>query len=314
MPESQSGNSLVDPQFPLQLSILMVTYNSGTTIEACVESVFQELKDLSAEIIIVDNHSSDNTVSILNGFVQQNPTLKFEQNRTNRGFAVGNNQALNVAVGEHILILNPDTVLQTGVLKKLLKELEQDAKIAVVAPQLQFPDGRIQKTCRRFPTHMDVIYNVFGLAALYPGSPRFNGWKMGDFDHQSRREVDQPAGAALLIRGDVFRSLNGFDPNFPMFFNDVDLCKRIKDAGYAIWYLPEYAIQHMGGTSVKQVKMKMTISSHVSFFRYFEKHFTRLYQQPLNFIVGVLLYLSLVPRLLVLLFFKGRRTASRETL
>ncbi len=314
MSESQPAELFVDQESPLQLSILIVTYNSSSTIKACLESVFQELQSLDGEVIIVDNHSSDETVSILNKFHKHKSKLKLEINRTNCGFAMGNNQALEIAAGQHILILNPDTIIQAGVLKNLLIELEKNAKTGVVAPQLQFPDGRIQKTCRRFPTHMDVIYNVFGLAAIFPESRRFNAWKMGDFDHKTREKVDQPAGAALLIRGNLLRSINGFDSNFPMFFNDVDLCKRIKDSGYDIWYLPEYTIQHLGGVSIKQVKMKMTISSHVSFFRYFEKHFTRMHQQPFNFIVGILLYLSLIPRLLILLLFKSRRSASRETL
>ncbi len=314
MSEYQSGEALADMESPLQLSILIVTYNSSSTIRVCLHSVFQELEALDGEVIVVDNHSTDETLSILDEMVTQNAKLKVEKNRTNRGFAVGNNQALEISRGQHILILNPDTILNKLILKNLLGELEKDEKIGAIAPQLQFPDGRIQKTCRRFPTHMDVIYNMLGLSALFPESRRFNGWKMGDFDHQSAHEVDQPAGAALLVRGDLLRTLHGFDENFPMFFNDVDLCKRIKMAGYTIWYLPEYTMQHLGGASVKQVKMKMTISSHVSFFRYFEKHFTRMYQQPLNFIVGILLYLSLIPRLLILLVFKNQRTASRETL
>jgi GT2 family glycosyltransferase len=102
--------------------------------------------------------------------------------------------------------------------------------------------------------------------------------------------------------------------NFPMFFNDVDLCKRVKDAGYEIWYFPQYVIQHLGGASVKQVKLKMTLSSHISFFRYFEKHFTRLHQQPMNFLVGILLYLSLIPRLLAIILFRGQTGKKRDTL
>jgi len=205
-------------------------------------------------------------------------------------------------------------VILPGIIKSLLAELHNHPAAGIVAPQLQFPDGRIQKTCRRFPTHMDVVYNIFGLSHFFPQSKRFNGWKMGDFNHQVQTQVDQPAGAALVVRGDLLRSLNGFDSNFPMFFNDVDLCKRVKDAGHEIWYLPDYVIQHLGGASVKQVKLKMTISSHVSFFRYFEKHFTHLYQQPLNFLAGILLYLSLIPRILLLLIPGGRKPTTRETL
>ncbi|MEA3286795.1 MAG: glycosyltransferase family 2 protein [Candidatus Marinimicrobia bacterium] len=301
-------------QAPLQLSILIVTYNSADTIRECIESVIPELNSLSGEIIVVDNHSRDETVGILKTLQGSHSELKVELNRVNRGFAVGNNQALEQSRGRQILILNPDTILKPGVVPGLLEALDGSKEIGLVAPQLRFPDGRIQKTCRRFPKHLDVIYNLAGLAYSFPRNRVFNGWKMGDFDHLSRREVDQPAGAALMVEGDLLRSLAGFDPNFPMFFNDVDLCKRIKGAGYKIWYLPEYHIVHLGGVSVKQAKLKMTVSSHVSFFRYFEKHFTRLHQQPMNFLVGMLLYLSLIPRLLILVLFKGKSNSTRDTL
>ncbi len=311
---SKNHSRVEDSPTSIQLSVLVVTYNSGDTIQSCLESVLSELNQISGEVIVVDNHSTDDTPDILQSLSDEHANLNIQLNPVNRGFAIGNNQALAKAQGAQILILNPDTFLQTGVLKGLLEELEKDEQIGIVAPQLQFPDGRIQKTCRRFPRHSDVIYNVFGLAYFFPGSKIMNRWKMGDFDHKTRCQVDQPAGAALLIKGSLFRELGGFDSNFPMFFNDVDLCKRVKDQGHEIWYLPEYVIKHVGGGSVNQVKLKMTLSSQVSFFRYFEKHFTRLYQQPMNFLVGVLLYLSLIPRILALYLLKGRTAASRETL
>jgi len=298
----------------VQLSVLIVTYNSGQTIQPCITSLLRELSFISAEIIIVDNCSQDETVQILDSLSTDHPYIQIIMNRTNRGFAVGNNQALEQASGKHVLILNPDTLVHPGSLKGLLKELEANEKIGIVAPRLQFPDGQMQWSCRRFPGYLDVIYHFLGLVQLFPGSAHFNRWKMGDFDHQERREVDQPAGAALLIRGDLIRKLKGFDENFPMFFNDVDLCKRVKDAAFEIWYLPEYIVTHLGGASVKQVKVKMIISSHVSFFRYFEKHYTRLHQQPFNFMIGSLLYLSLIPRILFLLIFKNRRLSSRNIL
>lgn len=298
---------------PIKLSILIVSYNSADTIEQCVDSVVKDAKKLTTEIIIIDNLSTDGTPDILNELKAQNDLLKLVLNKANRGFAAGNNQALDLAQGEYVLILNPDTVIQAGALNGLVTEIEKNEDIGIVAPQLKFPDGRIQKTCRRFPGYMDVIYNSLGLAQVYPQSSRFNAWKMGDFDHQTPRQVDQPAGAALMVRGSLLRELKGFDQNFPMFFNDVDLCKRVKDAGYEIWFMPEYRIVHIGGASVKKVKLKMTLSSHVSFFRYFEKHFTRLHQQPMNFVVGLLLYLSLVPRILGLILFKNNQS-SRDTL
>ncbi|NQV15464.1 glycosyltransferase family 2 protein [bacterium] len=303
-----------DSQPSIKLSVLIVSYNSGKTIQVCIESLMEGISSISSEIIIIDNNSTDDTANILKAMETQHDQLSLVLNNTNRGFAAGNNQALDQAHGDYILVLNPDTITQAGVVSGLISELEKNERMGMVAPQLQFPDGRIQKTCRRLPTHMDVIYHSLGLTQLFPASSRFNAWKMGDFDHRSTRQVDQPAGAALMIKGSLFRELKGFDQNFPMFFNDVDLCKRIKDAGYEIWYMPDYHITHVGGASVKQVKLKMVLSSHVSFFRYFEKHFTRLHHQPLNFLVGALLYLSLIPRIFVIALFRGRQSSSRDTL
>jgi len=309
-----SDQILGDSQIPLDLSVLIVTFNSAETIVACIKSVVAEIDTLQAEIIVVDNNSADRTPMILKDLAAAHKNIKLVLSPHNRGFAIGNNQALEKSTGEQVLILNPDTIIHKGTLAGLLSALKKDDKVAITAPKMQFPDGRTQKTCRRFPRHLDVIYNSFGLAQLFPKNQHFNAWKMGDFDHESTRQVDQPAGAALMIRGTVLRELQGFDPNFPMFFNDVDLCKRVKDAGHEIWFISDLVMDHVGGASVKQAKVKMTLSSHVSFFRYFEKHFTRVHQQPLNFLVGVLLYTTLIPRLILLAFQGGSKTRSGDTL
>ena len=298
----------------IPLSVLIVTYHSETVIANCINSLMPELNHLGGEVIVVDNASKDGTQGVLDELQDKHEALQVIHNRGNRGFATGNNQALDASSGQDVLILNPDTQLNPGVLKGLLTELHKAPEIGMVAPQLRFPDGRVQKTCRRFPTHGDVIYPALGLARLFPKNQRFNGWKMGDFDHRSRRRVDQPAGAAMMVRGDLLRSLGGFDENFPMFFNDVDLCKRIHDSGAEIWFTPEHVITHVGGDSVNQVKIKMILSSHVSFFRYLEKHFIQVIHQPLNFVAALVLYLSLIPRVLLALLGKGRSQKQRDTL
>lgn len=299
---------------PVDLSILIVTYHSAETITACVQSLLDDPVTLKKEIIVVDNASRDGSVVLLEGLAESHPELVLICNTHNKGFAAGNNQALKKSSGKHVLILNPDTIVHPGAIQGLWDALEGNDAIAMTAPRMQYPDGRLQKTCRRFPTHGDVIYNSLGLAQLWPSSKTFNAWKMGDFDHQSARQVDQPAGAGMLVRGSVLRELGGFDENFPMFFNDVDLCKRIKDRGYEIWFLPQFIVDHVGGASVNRKKVKMTVSSHVSFFRYFEKHFTRIHQQPMNFLVGILLYLSLLPRLLFLMLSRDGSSHTRDTL
>lgn len=286
------------------LSVLIVTYNSEEHIAACLESLLPQLASLAGEIILVDNASTDSTIEIVEQQFREEIASTLVRNDKNLGFAPANNQALALAKGRDILLLNPDTVIDSGILTGLLDILHQDDSLGAVAPQLCFPDGRVQRSCRRFPSHWNILTQLIGLAALAPGSRILNGWKMGDFSHDEVMLVDQPAAAALLIRGELFRELEGFDSAFRMFFNDVDLCKRVHDAGYSIRFDPSVRVTHIGGGSVKRSPVRMVISSQLSFFRYFEKHYTGLHHQILNLIIGLLLYLALIPRIMITLFRK----------
>jgi len=291
------------------LSIVIVTYNSAATIGDCLTSLDRNTTSgLQTEIILIDNHSTDDTLSIVHLFQKSNPNLQVIPNATNRYFAPAVNQGIRVATGQYILLLNPDTQIIADALKQLHQVFESDPDIGVTAPQLLNPDGSIQASCRRFPKHRDVIFNMTGLFKLFRYNRFFNGWKMGDFDHQSLRDVDQPQGAALFTSREVLETVGPLDESFPMFFNDVDWCYRVKQAGYRIVYVPAAQVIHHQGSSVKQVKLWMIISSHVSFFRYFEKHYDRIYQQIINLVIGLLLFCSLPVRVLWELLRKNGKT------
>lgn len=284
-------------EFKFALSVVIVTYNSGDEIGPCLRSLIPEMTKNDGEIIVVDNASTDDSVVNIWTAIGDYPAFKVIKNKLNRGFSYGNNQGFDAATGEHLLILNPDTIVQSGAVKILLESLRNDDSLGAVAPQLLWPDGRIQRSCRRFPNHWDVVTNGFGLNQLFPRSPIFNGWKMGDFDHDSSLEVDQPAAAALLVRGSVLRELNGFDHQFPMFFSDVDLCRRIKNKKLKILFNTGAKVVHIGGSTIFKNRTTMIISSHISFFRYLEKYYDRLHQQIFNLIAGLILYFGLIPRL-----------------
>ncbi|MCF7804300.1 MAG: glycosyltransferase [Candidatus Marinimicrobia bacterium] len=278
---------------PTELSIVIVTYNSGKDIDTCLDSVFRQAQFFNAEIIVVDNNSRDNTLEVVNRYREQSTPLITITNEENRYFAPAVNQGLDMASGGYLLILNPDTRLEPEALSLLLGYIRGDRKTGVVAPQLVNPDGTIQPSCRRFPRPRDVAFNIFGINRIFSNSEFFNGWKMGDFDHRQIREVDQPQGAALLTSKIVLNKVGGFDEDFPMFFNDVDWCFRVKQAGYRIVFNPQAKVVHTKGTSVNRYKVRMVIFSHVSFFRFFEKHYDRVHQQLFNLMAGMLLYFSI---------------------
>ena len=274
------------------VSIIIVTYNSEKEIVNCVNSLLPQLNNINGEIIIIDNNSTDNTISLISDII--NTSILLIQNKDNFGYTKANNQGIKNTKCDFILLLNPDTIVPNGTITNLLNEISENKHCGAIAPQLRFPDGRIQKSCRRFPRRRDILYESIGLSKLFKNSKEFNYWKMGDFDHKITCLVDQPAGAALLISKKVIDEIGLLDEQFHMFFSDVDLCKRIWNAGYNIQYTTNSFITHKGGASVYRKRIKMILSSHFSFWNYFNKYNTKLLDNILNILVGFFL-LALIP-------------------
>jgi len=279
------------------VSIIIVTYNSEREIINCINSLLPQLNEVNGEIILIDNNSIDNTIFLINDI--ENKNISIIQNKENFGFTKANNQGIKNANGDYILLLNPDTTVPNDVIKILLNEIQDNSDCGAIAPQLRFSDGRIQNSCRRFPRRRDIIYESIGLSKIFKNSKEFNYWKMGDFDHNESRLVDQPAGAALLISKKVIDEIGLFDEQFPMFFSDVDLCKRIWAAGYNVQYTTNSFITHKGGASVYRKRIKMIVSSHFSFWKYFNKYKIELLDNVLNILVGIFL-LALIPFRIIL--------------
>ena len=285
------------------LSVLILTYNSSLYIEECFKSLVQELPGLKTEIIFIENNSSDNTLSLIetiaNSPIPENIEIKLIKNEQNNGYARGNNQGLEIASGKQILLLNPDVVMQPNSLKCLMKVLEEDPSIGMAAPQFLYPNGQIQPSCRRFPNYRSVIYKALGLTTLFPKNRSINGWKMGDFSHTYRKNVDQPMTACVLLKREVLDEVGVMDEQFVMFFNDVDWCKRIVQKGWKIEFTPDAKVIHVLGGSVKQMRSRMILQSHIGFYLYFEKHFRKPIHRAMNQLMGLILFLSALPRILL---------------
>lgn len=274
------------------VSIIIVSYNSENEIVNCINSLLLQLNDSDGEIIIIDNNSTDNTISLINNI--DSKSISIIQNKENFGYTKANNQGIKNAKGDYMLLLNPDTIVPNSTIKNLLDEIKDNKNIGAIAPQLRYPDGMTQKSCRRFPRRRDIFYESIGLSKIFNDSKEFNYWKMGDFDHKNNSLVDQPAGAALLIPTKIIDEIGLLDEQFPMFFSDVDLCKRIWDAGYTVQYTTNSFITHEGGASVYRQRIKMIVSSHYSFWKYFNKYKTGIFDNILNLLVGIFL-LTLIP-------------------
>lgn len=274
------------------ISIIIVTYNSEKEIVNCINSLLPQVKEIDGEIIVIDNNSYDNTISLITNI--SDIRISINKNEKNLGYTKANNQGIKNAKSEYLLFLNPDTIVPSGVINTLINEIQNNKNCGAIAPQLRFPNKIIQNSCRRFPRRRDIIYESIGLSKLFKKSKEFNYWKMGDFDHKTTCLVDQPAGAALLIPKKIIDEIGLFDEQFPMFFSDVDICKRIWGVGYNVQYNINSYITHKGGASIYQKRIKMIISSHLSFCKYFNKYNTKNYDYILNTFVGIFL-LVLIP-------------------
>ena len=263
------------------------------------------------QVVVVDNASRDETAGIIKEKKTKN--LNFIQNTVNVGFTKAVNQGIKIVGGEYIFILNPDTQLTEGSVERLLKTISSDNTIGLVAPQLRFPNGGIQYSCRRFPTFWNVLTEMTGLSRIFHRIRLLNGWKMGDFDHKMERDVDQPAGAALMVKKDLLEGLGGLDERFPMFFSDVDLCKRIKDMGKKIVFCPDAVITHKGGSTVLGRRPALIASSHLSLIRYFLKHHRGIMDAIPNLLITFLLLIGIPFRIIGNLIFP-RRQIKRQTL
>jgi len=287
----------------IDLSIITVTYNHQHEIVKNLQALLRALSLYQAHFIIIDNASTDSTVSRIQSMqsaLAAQHLFTLIKNKTNVGFTKAVNQGLAQCCSQYILILNPDTQLFPATLPPLIKFLELHQACGIVSPQFLNLDGSIQASCRRFPRHRDLLFLAVGLDKLFSQSKIFNHWKMGDFDFRSLQKVDQPQGAFLLTHRTAVKQVGMWDEKFPMFFSDVDWCRRFIAKGWEIFFLPDVQIVHDKGTSIHRNRLQMIWSSHRSFYDYFKKYYPGKIWQFINLLTAGLLILMAILRSLFL--------------
>ena len=252
-----------------KLDVCIVTWRSRDLLRACLQAL--DGKREVGDIVVVDNASGDGTVEMVRG---EFPNVTLIANDENLGFAAANNQGLRATQAPFVLLLNPDTEVQEGALEALLARFEESDEIAAVAPQLILPSGEIQRSCRSFPRPGAVLLDALGLWRVMPGGELLGGYRMTYWDHDSRREVEQPMASALALRRRALEETGLFDEDFPLYFNDVDLCYRLREAGWKIVFEPAAQVIHYyGRSSTWQVRPAAIVESHRSLIRFYRKHY-----------------------------------------
>ena len=223
----------------MDLSIVIVNFNTEKLLAQCLDSIYASAPDLKLEIIVVDNASSG-----FQAFPKVYPGIKVIRNRANLGFARANNQGLNEACGDFVLFLNPDTEVTKGSLEKMIGYIRNNPGIGILGPKLVYPDGSLQLSCRRFYTLRAIILSRIPVFKLVFGSKARDEHLMADWGHDRVKDVDWVLGACILASRSELLELGGFDQAYRLYFEDVDLCYRMKNKGLRIIYYPDSVIIH----------------------------------------------------------------------
>jgi GT2 family glycosyltransferase len=251
----------------MKLSVVIICWNDLRVIRDCLRSIYEGTHATDFEVIISDNGSVDDSIE----FVRKHyPQVRVVENQQNLGFARGNNAGICASRGEYVLILNPDTIIHDGALDKLIEFADRHPEAGAFGCRVLNPDGTYQVSARLFPTIWRYWVSALGLSKLsslfvYEKYPRWRG--------ETERSVDWQSGCCVMFRADLLKNLGGFDEQFFYHFEEVDLCRRVWNAGRPILFTPEAVITHLGGQSVGRFPVRFEVEKHRSRYRYFYKHF-----------------------------------------
>ncbi len=257
----------------MDLSIIIVNWKVKDLLEKCLQSIFEQTKNISFEVFVVDNNSGDGSVEMVR---EKFPQVDLTASQENLGFAKGNNLAIKKSRGRYILLLNPDTEILENALEKMVRFMDANQDCGIAGCKLLNPDLSLQPSVRAFPDLASQIFILLKLHHLFPYSKTMYKYLVQNFDYGKTQEVDQVMGAFMMIRREVAEKIGLLDENFWIWFEEVDFCKRAKIAGFKILYTPEAKIIHHFGQSFKQamgVKKQKDFNRSLSY--YFKKHGTK---------------------------------------
>ena len=252
----------------VDLAVVVVNHNAGPYLRRCMESVHTAAGDVALDVVVVDNASKDGSVERgVDGY----PDVRIIRNRQNRGFAAAANQGIASTGAPFVLLLNPDAQVVGGTLAALVKVASERPRAGAVGALVRNPDGSIQPSARRVPRLGEGLGHAF-LGPLMPGNRYTRSYTMAGWDRASEREVEWVSGSAMLLRRSAFEEAAGFDEGYFMYVEDVDLCTRLRAAGWQVLFSPELEVIHQIGVSTKGQTGRMAFEHSRSIYRYFSKH------------------------------------------
>jgi O-antigen biosynthesis protein len=255
----------------MDLTVIIVSYNVSSFLDQTLMTVEESAQGIEHEVFVVDNASADDSADMVR---RKYPQVKLIENKDNLGFAKANNQALKLAKGRYILLLNPDTVLRADTIPAMIGFLDSHPEAGAAGCKVINPDGSLQLACRRgFPSPGVAFFKMVGLSGLFPKSRTFGAYNLTYLDPEAVAEVDAISGSFMMLRRETLDRAGYLDEDYFMYGEDLDICFRIKKDGWKIYYVPETEIIHFKGESTKSVpSVKSILDFYTAMHIFVEKH------------------------------------------
>lgn len=277
----------------MDLSVVIVNYQTFELTRNTINSIFEYSYPFSYEILVVDNASTDDSLSKLQDYFKDKVT--FIASKENNGFAAGNNQALRIAKGRYVLLLNSDTIVWENTLEDIYNYMEKHTDVGASGCRVLLENGDLDKACKRsFPNVKNSFFRLFHI----PTNSKDDNYNLDDLPDDEIYEIDCLTGAFMFMRAEALNEAGLLDETFFMYGEDIDLCYRIKKAGWKIIYYGESKITHLKGASSKKQKNKLIYEFYRAMYIYYKKH----HAKESSFLVNIVVYIGIVVLCILKLF------------
>ena len=253
-----------------RVSVIIVSWNARDFLRGCLESIRQTGGDDIGEVVVVDNASGDGSADMVR---RDFPDVILIEPGDNLGFARANNLGMARAQYEYLALVNSDVVVKSGCLQQLAKSLDDHPDTALVGPRIVGRDGQLQGSCRMLPTVWNNICRALAIDRAFPGVSLLSGHEMRHFRHDVRIEAEVISGCFWLARKSAVEQVGGLDERFFFYMEDVDWCRRFREAGWKVLFVPEASAVHFGGGSTANAPLRYTIQYHRANLMYWDKYY-----------------------------------------
>ncbi len=272
----------------MKLTVIIVNYNVKHFLEQCLHSVIKSCNGIESEIFVVDNNSVDGSCHLVR---EKFPQARLIENKTNVGYSVANNQAIRLSMGQYVLLLNPDTVVEEDTFLKVIQFMDQHPDAGGLGVKMIDGKGKfLPESKRGLPTPWVAFYKIFGISSLFPNSYRFGRYHLSYLNKNEIHEVDVLCGAFMLLRKETLDKTGLLDETFFMYGEDIDLSYRITKAGYKNYYYPEITIIHYKGESTKKGSINYVKMFYNAMLIFSRKHFSSGNYRMYSFFIHIAIY------------------------